>query len=199
MKKPSKLFVIILVVALLAGALVAVVFVGNPQWHKWIYIAQMKIYGEQPAMPDGFTGVWNSWSKDGMRSREEFLNGELHGRSVQWWPSGRKCHETEHDHGRPVGVHTSYHDSGSLASPDVHATWGYTPTGMIIDMFRPSGQRWSHVVINKQDRTKVIQNWDTNGVSTGTRTLTWDENNNILTDETVRPEGASNQTLHPTK
>lgn len=197
MKRPSIVFRVTVALFLLVAASVWVLYCGNPQWSKYLYLAQWKLYEQEPEIPKDYDGIWREWYGTGSRkilSQTQYADGQRHGRSTLWYESGSIMYEEEYANGKAVGVHTGYFDPVEDGKTGVSSRFEYSPTGFVAVLYRISGER-THVVRNRKERTKVIQTWDPKGVLIKTRTITWDTNNTSLSDSTVTNQEASNQAL----
>ncbi len=122
-------FAIFAATGIICGAISAY---GNPQWSKWIYIAQAYIYrkggyrglvGDTLTYdhiilppPAGYTGIWMTWYKCGkLSSKAEYIDGKLCGKSTSYYMSGRIKAEGYHAYDIPVGVQTQWYENGNVA------------------------------------------------------------------------------------
>jgi hypothetical protein len=125
MKKPGKFALLSLLAVMSIIGIVVMVSVADPQSHKFVYLAHINIFGEHPAVPSGFTGVWREWYPDGRIGSTEVVDGKLHGACTMWSSSGRMTREGRFEHGKPVGVHFTYEDYGKIDNPPVHSQKDY--------------------------------------------------------------------------
>jgi hypothetical protein len=72
------------------GATVALLRFGNPQWHKYVFMFQAYVSpGEDPDVPEDFTGTWRTWYKNGGAMNEiQFRDGAQHGLERVYFPDG---------------------------------------------------------------------------------------------------------------
>ena len=83
-----KMLAIVLPVALLAIC-TAVLFLGNPQSNKYIYMFQAYVLGRKLEQPCDFNGTWRVWRPNGrIESEREFRNGFWSGRQRTYHPNG---------------------------------------------------------------------------------------------------------------
>ncbi len=106
--KPTKIFLIVSSVLFLAALVPILLLFGNPQWNKWIYIAQhTRMWGllsdmKPPVVLDEYTGVWVKWYKNGsMSSYGRYVGGKEEGcfRHWSWWPENTLSSEEYYTNG----------------------------------------------------------------------------------------------------
>ncbi|GAG46490.1 unnamed protein product, partial [marine sediment metagenome] len=66
-RRKGWLIVVALMSALGAGLLCVLLF-SNPQWHKYVYLFQLKVRSEahkekMKRPPSGYTGIWRTWER----------------------------------------------------------------------------------------------------------------------------------------
>ena len=82
---------------------------GNPQWHKYVYIFQTYVWPKHHMgkidPPSNFTGVWTRWHRNGMKQYEgTYRDGKRDGPWILWWWDGTRGHY-------------------GISTPDHHIAW----------------------------------------------------------------------------
>lgn len=192
---PSVSFMLVVAMLLLIAGAFWMAYYGDPQWSKWIYLVQTKLYGQEPEVPPGFTGVWRQWYDDGSpASNSSYANGLLDGLSVTWFPTGETMDEGFYAEGEPTGTHLTYYDPETTTATRLFSRREYSVTGSVGTIFLPNGETNSRVIDDRHNRIRVIQKWDKDGVLATTQTTRWDMNNIVISKVTVTNMGASNHT-----
>lgn len=130
---PSTLFLFVLFIIILYSSLFLLVYFGNPQWHKSIYLIQKSgIFGlfpdrrvaKRPGCSSNnnsqYTGLWRDWSADGTKTYEgHFKNGKEEGKHTEWYPQKWTDKltirsKTEYVNGIRHGTEQSYYRNGQL-------------------------------------------------------------------------------------
>ena len=72
-------------------------------------------------LPEGFTGVWRTWRRDGRPGREaHYRNGRLHGRETVWHPNGNLRSILHFKNGMWHGSARFWHANGRLSEDRTH-------------------------------------------------------------------------------
>lgn len=116
---------VIIIAALVVLALLAF---GNPQWSGYIYRFQCYAWPSKelkqldywqalhriPA-PDGYTGRWTTWYRNGQRQTEcWWSDGLANGTYTMWDEDGNKVLEDNYRDGREHGISRSWYPNGQL-------------------------------------------------------------------------------------
>lgn len=197
MRRPSKTFLIITAVVLLVGAAVGVLFLGNPQWCKHLYVLQWRIYQQEPEMPDDFTGIWTEWERDGnLWSQQTFRNGKAHGLCTCWWPSGEKFSEGRFENGRPVGVHLDYFDP-ETGSTGIECKTEWNGATMHSHYYDTTGMVRLDFILDKENRLRIAKKISADGMHVITKTTQTGEDGGVVLEQTVTNTlDGSNNLLH---
>jgi hypothetical protein len=101
-------------VVLVVGGLV-VLFSGNPQWSRWIYVFRAGVWpGEEPEPPPAFTGTWRRWRLDAsLVSVSSYRDGRLHGWRRLYHPNGTLAQEEMREAGERHGVYREWYAHGT--------------------------------------------------------------------------------------
>ena len=197
-KRPTLLFLTVVALLLLVAATVWVLYCGNPQWCKYLYFAQERIYQQEPKVPDGYNGIWREWYRTGsgkLLSKTQYADGSPHGKSTSWSESGSILSDGDYANGEAIGIHMEYFDPVEHGTTGVLARWDYSSTGFVVSMYDETGNRHAHVKCDKQNRIKVIQHWDTTGTLLTTRSQSWDTNGTVMSDLTETNTKSSNKSM----
>ena len=107
-------------------------------------------------------GPYTEWYNDGKTVALEanYVDGQLHGRSIQYFPSGLPRAEENYDHGHEVGTQKYYYASGILRT-----VVEYDESGNIIrgESFHENGSRKSIENFRDNKRDGLFQEWYDNG------------------------------------
>jgi antitoxin component YwqK of YwqJK toxin-antitoxin module len=140
MSKSKKLLIAVIIPTALIILTTGVLILGNPQWHKTIYLFQkdyISLYNtdlEGHLLPNSdFTGSWQSWHNSGeLRSIELYVNGQHHGVSKYFYGAGGKVQIKSHGNsgalqlklpyvnGTLEGISYFYYDTGPLENRSIY-------------------------------------------------------------------------------
>ena len=117
-------------VCLVGIAWIGCLFLGDPQWHKSIYLFRARIWpacgeGGVP-IPQGYTGTWVCWLKNGRTGTYSIKCGRRDGEFEVRYMDGRLLKQGYYEDGRIDGILRWWHDNGVLGACEVYADGVFT-------------------------------------------------------------------------
>ena len=122
--------------ALCGAAVLALLWLADPQWNRWIYVFQAYVKPGHPAAeiypPPGYSGTWVTWYRNGRkRSQTPYAYGVLHGRQMDWYDDGSIFSVSDYKRGRREGKYEHWARcglkkiEGTLLGGERHGEWKY--------------------------------------------------------------------------
>lgn len=95
--------------------IVLLFYFGNPQWSKWIFLWQRKVYANTLVIPSAdYSGIWRIWKDNGqLESEATYLAGRINGSYSRWWDNGNLWQTIEYKNGVLHGKFSQCHKNGN--------------------------------------------------------------------------------------